>query len=251
MLRVLILVLALAAGGVAAWLTLGVQPETTSTAVAAPAPKVELEEVLVAAANLPPGHALVDADVRWQSWPEEALNPGYLTRSARPDALETLVGSVLRDGLVEGEPLRDEKLAKPGSGFLAAILPAGKRAVAVRVSAETTAGGFIRPNDHVDVIATGRESGLSNIILTNIRVLAIDQNASEAQAESASVGKTATLELDPAQAEAVASAETAGTLALALRSSADIDEAPALAHKSASTTVRILRAGRSETVSTQ
>lgn len=255
MIRALILVVALAAGGIAAWLTLGVQETTTTqtAALAAPAPKVERQEVLVAAVDLGPGHALTDGDVRWQSWPDGAMNPGFLTRSSRPDAPQALADSVVRESMVAGEPVHEHKLAQPGSGFLSAILPAGKRAVAVRVSAETTAGGFIRPNDRVDVIASSRngDDNASHTILTNIRVLAIDQNANETAASSASVGKTATLELDPAQAEAVASAETVGALALALRSSADTDEAPSMVQRTSTATVRILRAGRSETVKIQ
>lgn len=255
MIRGLILVLALAAGGVAAWLTLGLQGQTSETiaANAAPVPKIELQEILVAAADLTEGHKLTGDDLRWQSWPEAAMNPGFITRSGRPDAGEALAGSVVRDSMVAGEPVREGKLAQPGTGFLSAMLPAGKRAVAVPVSAETTAGGFIRPHDRVDVIATPRDSDInsSRTIATNIKVLAIDQNANQAEAENATVGKTATLELDPDQAEAVASALAMGAISLALRSSDDIEEAPTTNLETAATTVRILRAGRSETVKSQ
>ncbi len=111
----------------------------------------------------------------------------------------------MRSPFVAGEPIREVKLARPGSGFLSAILPSGMRAVAVRVSASNTAGGFILPGDRVDVVAdrcpaieraTRRRENVSRTILANIKVLAIDQTVGDKQGEAVVVGKTATLELD-------------------------------------------------------
>jgi pilus assembly protein CpaB len=114
---------------------------------------------------------------------------------------------------------------------MAAILPAGMRAISTEISPETGAGGFILPNDHVDVIlsrrdkeaekAAGSEVHTSEIILSNIRVLAIDQTIQEKDGQRVVVGKTATLELAPRQAETLALARQLGTLNLALRSIAD------------------------------
>lgn len=266
MFRIIVLVVSLAAGGGAAWLTLGTQSEAVHiAATAAPAaepkaaPQAELEEVLVAAIDLDQRKKLIGEDVHWQPWPEEAVSSSYITRSAQPDALESMVGTVVRSQILAGEPIRQEKLAGAGTGFLSSILPTGKRAVAVRVSAETTAGGFILPDDRVDVLHTtapvnqadGESGGISRTILTNIRVLAVDQQVGSAETESVAVGETATLELDAVQAETVSAAVASGTLSLALRSAADNGEAPRIAQNTTGRTVRIISAGRSEIVKTK
>ena len=251
MFRVLVLMGALAAGGVAAWLSFGLQLDSAPAAtLAASAAQIKTQEVLVAAVDLAQGAALSDQELRWQDWPEDALNPAFISRSGRPKAIEELAGSMVRHAMAAGEPIRAGKLADKDAGYLAALLPSGKRAVAVRVSAESAAGGFILPNDRVDVLHTGGNSGgRSRAILTNIRVLAIDQSTGGSEADTA-IGKTATLELDPAQAEAIAGAQTSGSLSLALRATADNDEAPASARRSTGVSVRIVRAGQSQIVQT-
>src|SRR5207253_1363213 len=119
-----------------------------------------------------------------------------------------------------------------GSGFMAAILPAGYRAISTEISPETGAGGFILPNDRVDVLLTKREKNpdgkspdISNseVILANVRVLAIDQAPKEKEGSSSLVGKTVTLELKPEQAETLARSRQSGSLTLALRSIADVN----------------------------
>ena len=145
--------------------------------------------------------------------------------------MNSVVGSIVRYPFVAGEPIREQKLVKAnGSGFMAAILPTGMRAVSTEISPETGAGGFILPNDRVDVILSRREknpdqnngeAAVSETILTNIRVLAIDQTPREKEGQNTVLGKTATLELKPEQAEALARARQTGTLSLALRSLAD------------------------------
>jgi pilus assembly protein CpaB len=132
------------------------------------------------------------------------------------------------------------------------------RAIAVRISAQNTAGGFILPSDRVDVIQTVAQQtnpdepaeNVSRTILTNIKVLAIDQTVGEEEGEANVVGKTATLELDPAQVEMITAAEASGTLSLALRSIADTDELVSSREKQ-SGTVRIFRGGRGQIVTTQ
>jgi pilus assembly protein CpaB len=250
MLRVLVLVGALAAGIVAAWLSFGLQPETAPAVVVA-APEIKTQEVLVAAADLVQGAPLTTEQVRWQAWPEDAVNPGYILRSSRPEAIEELAGRLVRQATVVGEPIREAKLASRDAGYLAAILTPGMRAVAVRVSAESAAGGFILPNDHVDVLHSAGDGGRSRTILSNIRVLAIDQKAvdSETGADTA-LGKTATLELSPEQAEALAGAQAVGGLSLALRATADNKEVPAPGRRSASVTVRMVRSGQSQIIQT-
>ena len=136
---------------------------------------------------------------------------------------------------IAGEPIREQKLVKAnGSGFMAAILPTGMRAISTEISPETGAGGFILPNDRVDVILSKREKNpdgrgsdvvQSEIILSNIRVLAIDQAPKEKEGVNSLVGRTVTLELKPEQAETLARARQSGTLSLALRSITDVNAA--------------------------
>jgi len=139
---------------------------------------------------------------------------------------------------------------------MAAILPSGKRAVATTITPETGAGGFILPNDHVDVVHShrdkdaekasgGGEVNVSEIILTNVRVLAIDQNVEEKNGQKVVVGKTATLELTPSQVEVLTQAQgtQGGTISLALRSITDAskNEEPEKAKKNAG--INIVRFG--------
>ncbi len=258
MFRVIVLAVALIAGGIAAYLALNLGSGDPGQTVVELAPQITTQEVLVATRDIGQGQALSDENLRWQRWPEEAVNAAFISRTARPDAIETIKGAVVRSQFVAGEPIRESKLARPESGFMSAILPEGKRAVAVRVSAQNTAGGFILPNDRVDVIQTVTQSGsqdgqnetVSRTILTNMRVLAIDQTVEESGGEPVVVGKTATLEVDPVQAEIITAAEASGTLSLSLRAMADTDEASA-SNQRQSGTVKIYRSGRGQIVKTQ
>jgi pilus assembly protein CpaB len=259
--RVLVLVASVAAGGGAAWLTLSGQPEEGTVAFVAPsvvepahaAPR--LEEVLVAATDLEHRRRLAADDLQWLAWPKDALSPGHITRAEQPDAIETLSGSMVQVAMFAGEPVRAERVTSAMPGFLSAQLPRGKRAVAVRISAETTAGGFILPDDRVDVLHTttaaaddgGTGRGVSRTLVTNIRVLAVDQLAESEQGNTVAMGRTATLELAPRQAEIIAAAEVSGTLSLALRSLADNHEVSDAAVET-ERSVRIIGAGRSQIV---
>ena len=173
--------------------------------------------------------------MQWQAWPASAAGGNFIRKTDRPDAIENRFPARSRARLSStGEPIREAKLVNAkGSGFMAAILPSGMRAVSTQISPETGAGGFILPNDHVDVIltrrdreaekATGAEVHVSETILNNIRVLAIDQTVEEKNGQKVVVGKTATLELTPRQAETLALAQQLGTLSLALRSITDAE----------------------------
>jgi pilus assembly protein CpaB len=255
--RVLVLVVALAAGGIAAWLALNMAPGSAPTVVEV-APPLPTQEVLVAASDVGMGQQITADNVRWQNWPDAAVSEGYIRKATSPNAVEELQGTVVRSQFIAGEPIRHVKLVRAESGFLSAILPSGKRAVAVRVSAQNTAGGFILPNDRVDVIQTVSQQTtpdtpaetVSRTILTNVKVLAIDQTVEEQDGEAVVVGKTATLELDPAQAELITAAETSGTLSLSLRSVEDTDEVATAREERRSSTVKVIRSGRSQSVST-
>src|SRR5688500_18519134 len=258
--RVLVLAVALVAGGIAAYLALNLGPSRApAPTVVELAPQIQTQDVLVAAADIGQGQKLTAENVRWQRWPDEAINAAYIQKQAMPDAPEKLQGSVVRSQFIAGEPIREVKLARPESGFMSAILPSGKRAIAVRVSAQNTAGGFILPNDRVDVVQTVSQQTSSDVaaesvsrtILTNVKVLAIDQTIEEQSGEAVVVGKTATLELDPGQVELITAAETAGSLSLALRSIADTDAVVTVREERQSGTVKIFRSGRGQVVTTQ
>ena len=258
--RVLVLVVALVAGGIAAYLALNLGPAgAPAPTVVELAPQIQSQDVLVAAADIGQGAKLTPENVRWQRWPDDAMNGNYIQKQTRPDAIETLQNSIVRSQFVAGEPIREVKLARPESGFLSAILPSGMRAIAVRISANNTAGGFILPGDRVDVVETiaqqaatdGPTQNVSRTILTNVKVLAIDQTVDDKEGESVVVGKTATLELEPAQVELVTAAEASGTLSLSLRSIADTDEVVSAREERQSGTVRIFRGGRSQVLTTQ
>jgi pilus assembly protein CpaB len=231
--RIVVLTIAVGAGGVAAYLASG---SDDKPAPAAPAAQLQTVDVLVAKADIGLGQTVTPADMVWQTWPTASASNTFIRRNERPDATTQIAGSIARSPFIAGEPIRELKLVKGnGSGFMAAILPTGMRAISTEISPETGAGGFILPNDRVDVILTKREknpavagsadSVNSEIILSNIRVLAIDQAPKEKDGQNNVVGKTVTLELKPEQAETLARARQSGTLQLALRSIADINMA--------------------------
>src|SRR6476620_3332677 len=222
--RVVVLTVALAAGGVAALLA----GRSGTPAPKAEAPKFDTVDILVAKSDLPRGQSLSPADVSWQAWPATTAAGNFIRKSDRPKALENLTGMIVRAPFVAGEPIREAKIVNAkGSGFMAAILPSGMRAIATQITPESGVGGFILPNDRVDVIMTPRNRDdkggerTSETILRNIRVLAIDQNVEEKNGQKVVVGKTATLELTPGQAETLALSHQIGLLSLALRSISD------------------------------
>ena len=204
-------------------------------------------------------------DLQWQTWPAATASNVFIRRSERPDATTQIVGEIARAPFIAGEPIREQKLVKAdGSGFMAAILPTGMRAVSTEISPETGAGGFILPNDRVDVILSRREKNPdrtgtpdivdSEIILTNIRVLAIDQAPKEKDGQTTVVGRTVTLELKPEQAETLARARQSGTLSLALRSIADVNIVESNADDRArrrSDSINVVRYGVSTQTTTQ
>ena len=224
--RIIILVVALAAGGLAAMLAGG--PSTPPPSKPVPA-KVESVDVLVAKTDIGMGQVVSDKEMGWQAWPTTlAAQSAFIRRTDMPDAVAKLTGSIARSSFVEGEPIREAKLVKPiGSGFMAAILPSGMRAISTEISPETGAGGFILPNDRVDVILSRKERLdktdriVTETILSNVRVLAIDQMIEEKGGQKVVVGKTATLELTQRQAETLALSRQQGSLTLALRSMVD------------------------------
>ncbi len=196
-------------------------------------PQVPLVEVLVASEEIKLGTSIKPGMVKWQKWPKEGMANGYIIRSDSPDGLGIDDSpAIARAAFFSGEPIRESKLVRSGRGYMSAILPAGQRAIATSISTETGAGGFVLPNDRVDVIMTRRsqneEQGtdfITETILENIRVLAIDQAIEEKDGESVVVGETATLQLSPTQAKILTVAQQmADRLALSLRSLKDSND---------------------------
>ncbi|NIR45890.1 MAG: Flp pilus assembly protein CpaB [Gemmatimonadetes bacterium] len=194
--------------------------------VAAPAspPPVKKTYVLVADKNMPTGTFIQENLVTWQSWPDEKLHPGYMVKGEADPA--ELAGTVLRRAITAGEPITAGRIIQPGArGFLAAVLRPGYRAVSLRVNATSGIAGLVSPGDRVDIILTHavRARRVSETVLTNVRVLAIDQKTND-QEKAPKVGKNATFEVTPKQAEMLAVLSELGRLSLSLRSLAK-DEA--------------------------
>jgi pilus assembly protein CpaB len=220
----------------ATYMFLGGSPGPAPSPSAAAPPKIDVEQVLVASQDLPMGTMISEGATAWQAWPKAAVSEFMITKSAKPSALEDVQGSMTRVSFIRGEPIRHDKLVKAGvGGFMSAILPTGKRAVAIKIDngGDSSAGGFILPNDRVDVVrlardedatkARGVEVMTAQTILANVRVLAIGQNVEEQNGKKVITGANATLELDPDQVNLVILAQQASNsnLHLALRSLVD------------------------------
>lgn len=287
---------------------MGSSGEPTAVAVAAVETQ-PMAKVLVAAKDLEPGSRLTDSDLAWKDWPVAEVNPVFITDGSVPvpaapaaedaaaektadakaesaaarvtraatdlatgGAKADFIGSVVREPILAGEPIVARKIVRAGdSGYMAAYLEPGMRAMAIRVTVETAAGGFILPGDRVDVLLT-REVKLNNLlnaaggdagtkfvsatVMQNVKVLAIDQNTRAAENEQAVVGATATLEVSGRDAEVLALAKSEGELSLVLRSYADTagpsGQVPGAARRgntpAAGSVVRVYREGQAEAV---
>ena len=259
--RIIVLIIALGAGGIAAYLASG--SDNNKAAPAIPVAQLQTVDVLVAKSDIGLGQSVKPEDLQWQTWPTATASANLIRRSDRPNATTEIVGQIARAPFISGEPIREQKLVKAdGSGFMAAILPTGMRAVSTEITPETGAGGFILPNDRIDVILSrhekssdrqGTEIVQSETVLTNIRVLAIDQAPKEKDGQNSVVGRTVTLELKPEQAETLARVRQSGTLSLALRSIADVNlvENDTDAHQRRSDSVNVVRYGVPSAATTQ
>ncbi len=223
--RIIVLGIALTAALGAAWMA---KRMISGTEVREIEKTVGAVDVLVAAKDINLGDSVGGGDVKWQQWPLEGVTPGLITKTADPDAPQNLSGAIARATFIAGEPIKEQKLIKVSEGgVMAAILPAGMRAISTPIREETAAGGFILPNDHVDVILSrtvkvgNKDDKVSETILRNIRVLAIGQTLEQQGDDKVATGKTATLELTPRQTEILALAQSLGEISLSLRSLAD------------------------------
>lgn len=202
--------------------------------------EVPKTQIMVALKPIEVGNLLTEANVKWKTWPVDALFPGTVERLDKKKPLEVLSGRAIRPIAID-EPILKSAIVSDDGGFLAAALEPGYRAVAVSVGASTMAGGFINPGDFVDVILTYRVSISANspdefvqgkmqeviaenvnryateTILKNIKVLGVDQRATKGEETGAKVGKTITLQVDERQAEIMALGKQMGDISLALR----------------------------------
>ena len=285
----IVLVAAVSAIGLAVVLqrALGGKPAAPSgLAAAAPAPGKPMTQVLVAKRDLPIGTRLVAADVTWQAWPSDAINGAFITNGAAPpkpdgkvaeakaavagaadtmiggvDPAKAVEGAIVRDPILTGEPITNRQIVRGGEGgYLSVVLTPGKRAMSVPVSSDTAVGGFILPGDRVDVLSTHDAAGpgeggggkitVSETVLQNIRVLALDQSTAAEKDAKSIVAATATLEVGPVEAEALARAKAAGAITLALRAYTDLGGPSGMTRPAAvdDATIRINRGGQTTSV---
>jgi pilus assembly protein CpaB len=189
------------------------------------------KSVLVVRSGMQRGQILRPDDLAWAQWPEAGIDKNYIVLGSRTP--ETYSGWVARQPISGGEPLIEAKIIAPGNrGFLAAVLHAGMRAVSVPVTVTSGISGFVFPGDQVDLLVTyavqdrpasGQNGGaalehkVSETVLHNLRVIAIDQKL-DSKAGETTIAKTATFEVTPKQSEIVALASEMGKLSLSLRS---------------------------------
>jgi len=243
--RIAILGVALVAGAAAFFLMMGNSSNEGPIQIVAPV-KEETVRVLIASRDIQRGERLVADDTSWIAWPEKAVQPTFIT-DATPEKREALESAVARSLIITGEPIVDAKVVQAGSsGLMAAIIAPGFRAVTMRVSPETSSGGFILPGDRVDILhTTGRdENARTRLLFEDVRVLAVNAFYSEASETSNIDGSNVTLEFSPSDAEAFVATRSVGGMSLVLRSIFK-PEGELQASDKRSSDVSIIRYGRS------
>ncbi len=233
--RLIILLVAAGAAIAAVFLIRSIQAPAPAVAASVEAPPPSTKQVLVARREIPVGRFVTVEDLLWQDWPEKTETPNFLEKENSPEALEDYVGAVAVARIVMGEPIVREKLVHAGEqGFMAAMLSPGMRAVSVEINVENAGGGFILPQDRVDVSVIRDPIGTEPMIgdravetlLQNVRVLAIDGIYSPPVQGQAAVliGSRVTFELANPDANLLMAADATGDLKIALRSIADLQD---------------------------
>ena len=233
--RIIVLGLALVAAGGAALLVRGMLGGGTPKVEAKPAPLIPMSEVLVASSNLTPGQELSADQVRWQKWPSASVDSSFITHQSAGSEEAAVKGAIVRAPILAGQPVATTAIVHAdAAGFMSAMVTPGMRAVSIVIAADSGAGGFILPNDRVDVILTRKFNQTnpplvsSDTVLSNVRVLAVDQTYKQDKDTKTVIAKTATLEVTPNQAEIVERSAMAGALSLALRPLGDEGEVASL-----------------------
>ncbi len=263
--QIAVLAVAVAAGG-AAFVMMNSSGPPPERPVAQVAPQIAVDQVLVASRDLGYGTEIADADTNWVDWPTSSIPAGSITKSESPNGKEDVKSSYVRIPIEGGEPVHKDRLVKGvTAGLMSTMISPGKRAIAIDVTLNNTAGGFILPNDRVDVLRTYRDTEAtkdlghdvynSEVVLSNVRVLAMGQTVEKKGSEPVVTGTTATLELDPHQAELVVLAQRTGQLALSLRPITDAIAKDASAETaiddSNDTTLTVVRHGVSTNMRTK
>ena len=228
---ILLLVFALVAAGLTAFYArnwIATERAAFMASIPEEAPEAPSTLVLVAKEDLPAGTFVKPTNMKWQAWPEDGLVEEYWIQGERD--MKELEGAVVRLLISAGQPITESRVVHPGDrGFLAAVLNPGMRGVSVPVNATSGIAGFVFPGDWVDLILTIRVNVkdeetkenntryFSETLLTDVRVLAVDQNIENEKGE-VNVAKTATLEATPKQAEMIAIALEMGSISLSLHS---------------------------------
>jgi pilus assembly protein CpaB len=225
--KIILLVIAL----LIAVVTVVVARSMISTEASAPEEvKVQLQ-ILVAAKDLPSGTLTKESDLRWQNWPADSKTDNMIVNIS--DDKNTYIGTVVRAGIREGEPITKNNVLRPGEqGFLAAVLQPGKRAISVKITPVTGVAGLVFPGDRVDVILTHivespddpqlKSRRISETMVHDARVLALDQTTDD-QTKEPKLAEVATIEVSSKEAEKIALMADWGTVALVLRSVAGAD----------------------------
>jgi pilus assembly protein CpaB len=221
--NIILMCVALVVAGLTAYLARGWlanNSQKAPQAVAAAAPSTV--EVLVAQSNIPTGSLIKQEQLRWQPWPEQGSLDNYVVKGQR--SMDAYVGAVARQVIGAGEPINDMRVVKPGEqGFMAAVLTPGMRAITVPINDTSGIAGFVFPGDRVDLVLShavpmdSKTRMVSETVLTNVRILAIDQAMNDPVEGKAKVGRTATLEVTPKQVEKINVARQLGGLSLSLR----------------------------------
>ena len=207
--------LAIVCGLIAFGAVMQMAPKSGTGASAQTSPAAKTEDVLVTSRAMAPGERVAAADVRWQSMLSDSIPQGALRRAEVADAGARLVGASVRQALSKGDIITRARIASPDAGFMAAALHEGMRAVAIPIDARggRSVGGFIFPQDRVDVLIARtdpsrgyRVEANAKTLLRGVRVMAIGQQLAETAGQKTIAGETATLEVTPAQAEELVAA---------------------------------------------
>lgn len=178
--------------------------------------------LVVAKQDVPVGTILEAQHVRLAGWPQDTNVEGSFAK------IEDVLGRGATAQIVANEPIIDRKLApKEAGGGLPPTIPAGMRAMSVKVNDVIGVAGFTVPGTRVDVVVTikDRDNSISRAVLSNIQVLAAGTKFDQDQAKNGQPIKTAvvTLLVTPPDAEKLALAQTEGQIVLALRNPMDVE----------------------------
>jgi pilus assembly protein CpaB len=196
---------------------LAYQAELSRKTTEPKAKPVATRNIVIASGPLRFGTHLSADSLREVAWSEEAIPAGTFGSIAD---LMSAGNRIVLASIEKNEPILRTKVTGPGQkATLSAVIQDGMRAVTIRVNDVDGVGGFVLPNDRVDVLLTRqqeRTSGMNDVVIQNARVLAVDQLADDA-ADRPTVVKAVTLEVDTISAQKIALSASLGSLSLMLR----------------------------------